>query len=89
MGYSPKMCPAGESTARAENHWKVTFDVVELKTGDLIEESVTRTVMNDDVGNQTIVYKGEKFKVNRLQRQKSGNLKLGQPRSNIAKKKDT
>ena len=74
MGYSPKMCPAGGSVGDAKSHWKVTFDVVTSNV--MLEEDVTRTIFNDDNGNQTFSYRGERFKVKRLRRQPGGRLVL-------------
>jgi len=75
MGYSPKMCPTGESTGQAENHWKVTFDVRDV-TGTLIEEGVVRTVFNDDSGKQYITYEKHRYQPKKLHRMKSGKLVL-------------
>jgi len=72
MGYSPKVCPAGESTGRRENHEILRLEVY---TREGFVGIVERTVMCDN-GIRYITYDHQRYHVKRL-RQDAANRRTG------------
>lgn len=76
MGYSPAKCPAGHSTAKKENHERITVRVVEIN--GLPVETVERTVMCNE-GKRYVTYRHTEYQVKKLRDLGDGTFLLKLP----------
>lgn len=76
MSYGTKNCPHGVGMNRAENHERITIEVVELlPCGRQHVETVARTVMSDD-GKRYVTYAKKRRQLKKMKRLAEGRYEL-------------